>query len=95
MACAFGGVAIPPSRLRPMLVRKKVYWFASAHLALSSRRSNSSPRGMPQPARKTSWMHGFSGPSDLGGQASKAKLGLGVYLGSRSRVLRKEGGRGE
>lgn len=70
MACAFGGVAIPPSRLRPILVNMKVYWLSRAHSSESLRRSNSSPSGSPQPARKTSWIEGECGD----GKASYATL---------------------
>jgi hypothetical protein len=45
---------MPPSMFKTILVKRKVHRSSRVQAAESSRRSNSSPMGIPHPARKTS-----------------------------------------
>lgn len=47
-------LATPPGTLHGSLTTKKLHLFSRLHCAASASRSNSSPMGMPQPARRTS-----------------------------------------
>lgn len=71
MTWALAGDATPPSRLRVIDVNRKVHFCFSSATRASSRRSNSSPMGRPQPARNTSWR---GGRPSANGNASYASL---------------------
>ena len=54
MAMALGGLATPPLTFNGSLHKKKVHLFRFRHSTVIVSKSNISPMGQPQPARRTS-----------------------------------------
>lgn len=67
IAKIFGGLATPPGTLHGSLVMKKLHRPSLAHVSARPSSQNSSPMGVPKPARSTS----CRAQSSRLGQASK------------------------